>query len=278
VRDSIRFQAEDVARWARLSGDYNPVHFDDGAARASGFTGRIVHGMLAMLELKRRFDGDVGGPGPGQARWWAFQCQLKNGIPIGASTTVKAGRRGEERNFSLVLPDGRKAVIGRAHRLDEPGPEGPGPLGPASVLTEGEVDRRLAALADAFPPLPGWVATDAILFEVYLGGGINRALRPLGLDLGRDGWGALPGSGRVVLQTGHDVAFDPSAFGVAGDESVPRPLEVVPLMPEAHAVDGGTHLTQSWQVRHDGRVVMRTEIRLMILNREPFSPSQEPAP
>ena len=41
------FTQEDVAAFARLSGDDNPVHLDDDAARRMGFSGTIVHGLLA---------------------------------------------------------------------------------------------------------------------------------------------------------------------------------------------------------------------------------------
>ena len=44
-----RFTEEDVAVYARVSGDHNPVHLDDAFARGTGGfqQGRVVHGMLA---------------------------------------------------------------------------------------------------------------------------------------------------------------------------------------------------------------------------------------
>lgn len=53
----------DVARYAELSGDFNPVHFDDNAARAAGFSGRISHGMLYANWLSRHFGTVVPGTG-----------------------------------------------------------------------------------------------------------------------------------------------------------------------------------------------------------------------
>ena len=35
----------DVARYAAASGDHNPVHRDDAAARAAGLPGVVAHGM-----------------------------------------------------------------------------------------------------------------------------------------------------------------------------------------------------------------------------------------
>jgi acyl dehydratase len=47
--DRRRFTEGDVAAYAAVSGDRNPVHLDDAVARgAGGFSrGRVVHGMLA---------------------------------------------------------------------------------------------------------------------------------------------------------------------------------------------------------------------------------------
>jgi len=38
---------KDVADFARLTGDYNPLHLDDTFGRDAGFKGPIIHGMLA---------------------------------------------------------------------------------------------------------------------------------------------------------------------------------------------------------------------------------------
>ncbi|CAM0905239.1 unnamed protein product [Alopecurus aequalis] len=60
-----RFTEEDVAAYAAVSGDRNPVHLDDAVAReAGGFArGRVVHGMLAAslfpALIASRFPGAV---------------------------------------------------------------------------------------------------------------------------------------------------------------------------------------------------------------------------
>lgn len=57
------FTREDVAEFARLSGDDNPVHLDDQAARQAGFAGIIVHGMLAAGLISRVLGTQLPGPG-----------------------------------------------------------------------------------------------------------------------------------------------------------------------------------------------------------------------
>ncbi|MCM3731659.1 MaoC family dehydratase N-terminal domain-containing protein [Fictibacillus nanhaiensis] len=37
-----------VKKYGDVSGDFNPIHFDDSAAQEKGFPGKIIHGMLSM--------------------------------------------------------------------------------------------------------------------------------------------------------------------------------------------------------------------------------------
>ena len=53
---------EDVKEYADASGDQNPLHLDDDAAKAAGFPGVIAHGMYTMSHLATfivRWAGDV---------------------------------------------------------------------------------------------------------------------------------------------------------------------------------------------------------------------------
>ncbi len=45
---AISVSRADIAQYAQLSGDHNPIHVDDDAARALGFSGAIAHGMFIM--------------------------------------------------------------------------------------------------------------------------------------------------------------------------------------------------------------------------------------
>ncbi|MBS1862557.1 MAG: MaoC family dehydratase [Actinobacteria bacterium] len=48
----------DIDVFAELSGDHNPIHIDDEAARRTGFTGRVAHGMLAQ-SISTGLDSEV---------------------------------------------------------------------------------------------------------------------------------------------------------------------------------------------------------------------------
>jgi acyl dehydratase len=57
------FTQEDIAGFAALSGDDNPIHLDPEAARAAGFAGTIVHGTLVIGLFSRLLGTRLPGPG-----------------------------------------------------------------------------------------------------------------------------------------------------------------------------------------------------------------------
>jgi len=54
---------EKIETFARLSGDRNPVHFDDAFARRIGFEGHIAHGAVTASLLSAVLGMDLPGPG-----------------------------------------------------------------------------------------------------------------------------------------------------------------------------------------------------------------------
>ena len=61
----VRFAltGHDLQAFADLTGDTNPIHLDDGAARALGFDGRLAHGMLTAAVFSRVFGAEFPGEG-----------------------------------------------------------------------------------------------------------------------------------------------------------------------------------------------------------------------
>jgi acyl dehydratase len=49
-------------RYAGASGDFNPIHIDEGFARAVGLPGRILHGLWTMAQVARAQTDAAGGP------------------------------------------------------------------------------------------------------------------------------------------------------------------------------------------------------------------------
>jgi len=54
--------ASTTERYARASGDHNPIHLDDEFARSVGLPGRILHGLYTMSLIARAQTEAFGGP------------------------------------------------------------------------------------------------------------------------------------------------------------------------------------------------------------------------
>jgi len=49
-------------RYAGASGDFNPIHIDEGFAKAVGLPGRILHGLWSMAQVARAMTDAGEGP------------------------------------------------------------------------------------------------------------------------------------------------------------------------------------------------------------------------
>jgi acyl dehydratase len=59
---SVTFTKEQIAAYAKASGDVNPIHLDDDFARTVGLPGIIAHGMLQMGLMATVAAQAAGGP------------------------------------------------------------------------------------------------------------------------------------------------------------------------------------------------------------------------
>lgn len=59
----IEISDEDIKNYGTLSGDINPVHFDDEYAKEIGFVKRISHGLIANAEMSKYFGMEFPGNG-----------------------------------------------------------------------------------------------------------------------------------------------------------------------------------------------------------------------
>jgi 3-hydroxybutyryl-CoA dehydratase len=84
---------DDIATFGRLSGDYNPVHFDEEYARTTRFGGRIAHGILAAAFVSAVLGTKLPGPGAiylGQT--YKFTAPVRIGDTVTAAVEVTAFR------------------------------------------------------------------------------------------------------------------------------------------------------------------------------------------
>ncbi len=73
------FSQEDVKQFIKLSGDDNPLHMDEDAARNSAAGGVVVHGMLAATFISTLIGKEIPGPG---ALWNGFSIKWRKPIRI----------------------------------------------------------------------------------------------------------------------------------------------------------------------------------------------------
>lgn len=52
-----------IDTFADITGDHNPIHVDEVAAKAAGFKGRIAHGALSASFVSAVLGNDLPGPG-----------------------------------------------------------------------------------------------------------------------------------------------------------------------------------------------------------------------
>ena len=60
---SMTITGEQIDTFAEITGDYNPIHVDEEAAKAAGFEGRIAHGALSASLISAVLGNDLPGPG-----------------------------------------------------------------------------------------------------------------------------------------------------------------------------------------------------------------------
>jgi UDP-4-amino-4,6-dideoxy-N-acetyl-beta-L-altrosamine N-acetyltransferase len=83
---TVPITAKLVDDYSAATGDDNPVHLDDAAARAHGFSGRIAHGMLLGGQLSRYFANEF----PGRGTIYVSQSlEFLAPVPVGVEVVVE---------------------------------------------------------------------------------------------------------------------------------------------------------------------------------------------
>ncbi|VAV91560.1 MaoC family protein [hydrothermal vent metagenome] len=71
---------QDVTDFARISGDYNPLHMDEEYAKTTAFGGRIAHGALTASYISAILGNDLPGPG---AVFTTLELKFRSPVRIG---------------------------------------------------------------------------------------------------------------------------------------------------------------------------------------------------
>lgn len=157
---SLTFTHEDLVRWATQSGDRNPIHFDDRAAQRIGQPGRIVHGMLAMMAMKRELAVEEGR--------WQLRFALKRALPLHDRYTQHRTEKGQGIRLQLLGEDeGQCHIQARcaplAAAIDYP------PVEHRHTVSPRALHDALSGFRERYPGVDSaWIFLDAFLFSEYI--------------------------------------------------------------------------------------------------------------
>ena len=93
ARRSREVTARDIELFTEISGDRNPLHYDEAAARATKFGGIVVQGGVTSAILNAVVAEDL--PGPGTVFLevhWSFKAPVRPGDTITGEVTVRKVR------------------------------------------------------------------------------------------------------------------------------------------------------------------------------------------
>ena len=121
---SREVRARDIELFTEMTGDRNPLHYDEQLAAASRFGGIIVQGGVTSGLLNALVAEDL--PGPGSVFLhidWNFRAPVKPGDVItadGEITEVKEGRPICTLEMTITNQDGTVVLDGTALVYQEP--------------------------------------------------------------------------------------------------------------------------------------------------------------
>lgn len=105
VTVSRTFTGEDIQRFADISRDYNPVHFDERFAQEKGYDGCICHGLLVAALIT-----EIGG----QLGWLASKMSFSFIKPVYLGDSIRC-------DFTITDIDDRGRARGYAKYCDQKG-------------------------------------------------------------------------------------------------------------------------------------------------------------
>ena len=110
--------ARDIELFTEISGDRNPLHYDEAAARGTRFGGIVVQGGVTSAILNAVVAEDLPGPGTVFLQVnWSFRAPVRPGDTITGQvevTSVRADKPITELATRVVRDDGTVVLEGTA--------------------------------------------------------------------------------------------------------------------------------------------------------------------
>ena len=118
ARRSRAVTARDIELFTEISGDRNPIHYDEALARASRFGGIVVQGGVTTAILNAVVAEDLPGPGTVFLQVnWSFKAPVRPGDTITGEvevTSVRSDKPITELVTRVVRDDGTVVLDGTA--------------------------------------------------------------------------------------------------------------------------------------------------------------------
>ena len=208
----LHYTLADARQWAAFSGDENPIHFDLAAAREMGAGQLSVHGMRALLDVKRDAHSRLYRP----ERY--VKCQVRLRRPIWCDTdwllTPGVAKNRLLSATSVSNPHNGELCLS-CQMSTAAGPESLVGKQPCTIAPK-TLRELQSCFNAAWPDLAQWQFLDALLFRQLIG---DPAL------LRQENIASLLGPGETslqqiftrypVLQTHQEVVFDARLAGKA---------------------------------------------------------------
>ena len=101
----------DVQKFAEISGDFNPAHFNDDYAKGTIFKNRIAHGMISVAKFSGIFGMDLPGLG---AIWGSQSVKFLAPVQLNQPYTAiaKVAAKGEKNvTFTCWVEDAKGSKV-----------------------------------------------------------------------------------------------------------------------------------------------------------------------
>lgn len=207
---NLNYSLRDAEEWAAFSGDYNPIHFDLQHVRQMGLEQLSVHGMRAMLDMKRHLSATLLASAP-QADFYAFCARMRQ--PVLCQTPYHLQIAGNGAPVSGKLLDSTTQEICFTGKLTLAQP-------PVLAVDATEHALTVAEVMELGQRFPGdvtdatqtWSFFDALLFQLLVKSPetlatLTTALPELAAATLIDVFAQIP-----VVQTHHETHFSARLF------------------------------------------------------------------
>jgi len=208
----LDFYQDQIADWATLSGDYNPIHFDETHARQVGLNGIVVHGMLPLMHIKNKIADEI--ELQEENKWVTIKAIFRQPVERFLIYVLETKTHKERCRFSLRATEDGNQVISGAVYHDKPDINAALPL-ESFVIDTDRFCMKKTIFTKLYPSFDKtWLLFDTITFSEFINNEIPFiAMKNLLRLNGASSQNDLMKKSRT-LQTSHMITIEPSFFSM----------------------------------------------------------------